>query len=169
MGCGGTVLAWLLPMPMVNCCQALSASHCAAARLREGCCSVACGAASWQQAAPAPARLASHLLPCPAPQAKVLAEDVAGLRRKLQAATNAEGVEVRRLRAQKEALEGLCRTLQARHRGSGGGGPEAGAAGEAELVAAGMAGMELGAEGVVLPGAVAAEAGGSTEELGGSA
>ncbi len=35
----------------------------------------------------------------------------------MQAATSTEGAEVRRLRAQKEALEGLCRTLQARQRG----------------------------------------------------
>jgi hypothetical protein len=136
------------------------------------CCTVAAAAAAAGGTCSGALSLTPAALPCPALQAKVLAEDVAGLRRKLQAATNAEGVEVRRLRAQKEALEGLCRTLQARHRGSAGGGPEAAgaeggpSAAGAELAATEMAGLELGAAGCALPGAVAAEAAGSTEELG---
>ncbi len=66
-----------------------------------------------------------ELLSCP-PQALLLLEEQAALKRKLNAALGAQDAEVRRLKAQNAALEGLCRTLQARSKGGGEPGGEGG-------------------------------------------
>jgi hypothetical protein len=85
----------------------------------------------------------------------LLLEDQAALKRKLGASVGVQDSEVRRLKAQNQALEGLCRGLQARSKGpgaEGGAAQEGPPAGEEGAQAAGL-------EGGNSTGSVGAEAG----------